>query len=87
MPSVLRERRSCPDLNSNNPFAKPVTDSGRSFRSVRYFWGLLAQIRTGKHPAAVVELAKMSGTAFDGMLVRLLLRELKSERMPSSTGT
>ena len=31
--------------------------------------------------AALDELAKMSGTRFDGMLVRLLLRELKSERM------
>jgi HD-GYP domain-containing protein (c-di-GMP phosphodiesterase class II) len=30
---------------------------------------------------ALDELAKMSGTRFDGMLVRLLLRELKSERM------
>jgi len=29
---------------------------------------------------ALDELAKMSGTRFDGMLVRLLLRELKSER-------
>jgi len=34
---------------------------------------------------ALAELAKMSGTSFDGMLVRLLLRELKSERMPSSS--
>ncbi|MGA8270839.1 MAG: diguanylate cyclase [Candidatus Sulfotelmatobacter sp.] len=33
---------------------------------------------------ALDELAKMSGTGFDGMLVRLLLRELKSERTPSS---
>src|SRR5579863_10068601 len=30
---------------------------------------------------ALDELAKMSGTRFDGMLVRLLMRELKSERM------
>jgi HD-GYP domain-containing protein (c-di-GMP phosphodiesterase class II) len=30
---------------------------------------------------ALDELAKMSGTGFDGMLVRLLLRELKSERL------
>jgi len=28
----------------------------------------------------------MSGTRFDGMLVRLLLRGLKSERMSSGTG-
>jgi len=35
---------------------------------------------------ALDELAKMSGTGFDGMLVRLLLRELKSERAPSSSG-
>jgi diguanylate cyclase (GGDEF)-like protein len=33
---------------------------------------------------ALDELAKMSGTGFDGMLVRLLLRELKSERASSS---
>jgi len=33
---------------------------------------------------ALDELAKMSGTRFDGMLVRLLLRELKSERSTSS---
>jgi diguanylate cyclase (GGDEF)-like protein len=33
---------------------------------------------------ALDELSKMSGTGFDGMLVRLLLRELKSERTPSS---
>jgi HD-GYP domain-containing protein (c-di-GMP phosphodiesterase class II) len=32
---------------------------------------------------ALDELAKMSGTRFDGMLVRLLLRELKAERAPS----
>ena len=29
---------------------------------------------------ALDELTKMSGTGFDGMLVRMLLRELKSER-------
>jgi diguanylate cyclase (GGDEF)-like protein len=33
---------------------------------------------------ALDELAKMSGTGFDGMLVRMLLRELKSERISSS---
>src|SRR6202166_154439 len=33
---------------------------------------------------ALDELSKMSGTGFDGMLVRLLLRELKSERAGSS---
>jgi len=33
---------------------------------------------------ALDELSKMSGTGFDGMLVRLLLRELKSERASSS---
>src|SRR5271155_806600 len=33
---------------------------------------------------ALDELAKMSGTGFDGMLVRLLLRELKSERASSA---
>jgi HD-GYP domain-containing protein (c-di-GMP phosphodiesterase class II) len=35
---------------------------------------------------ALDELAKMSGTRFDGMLVRLLLRGLKSERTASSSG-
>jgi diguanylate cyclase (GGDEF)-like protein len=34
---------------------------------------------------ALDELAKMSGTRFDGMLVRVLLRELKSERASSPT--
>jgi diguanylate cyclase (GGDEF)-like protein len=33
---------------------------------------------------ALEELSKMSGTRFDGMLVRLLLRGLRSERMSSS---
>jgi HD-GYP domain-containing protein (c-di-GMP phosphodiesterase class II) len=33
---------------------------------------------------ALDELSKMSGTGFDGMLVRLLLRELKPERAPST---
>ncbi len=33
---------------------------------------------------ALDELAKMSGTRFDGMLVRLLLRELKAERISPS---
>lgn len=33
---------------------------------------------------ALDELAQMSGTRFDGMLVRLLLRGLKSERTPSA---
>ncbi|HEY1676657.1 MAG TPA: diguanylate cyclase [Candidatus Sulfotelmatobacter sp.] len=35
---------------------------------------------------ALDELAKMSGTRFDGMLVRLLLRGLKSERASSGSG-
>jgi HD-GYP domain-containing protein (c-di-GMP phosphodiesterase class II) len=35
---------------------------------------------------ALDELTKMSGTRFDGMLVRLLLRGLKSERMSSGSG-
>ena len=35
---------------------------------------------------ALDELSKMSGTRFDGMLVRLLLRGLKSERMSSGPG-
>jgi diguanylate cyclase (GGDEF)-like protein len=38
----------------------------------------LAAARTPEQ--ALDELSKMSGTGFDGMLVRLLLRELKSER-------
>ena len=33
---------------------------------------------------ALDELSKMSGTRFDGMLVRLLLRGLKSERTANS---
>jgi len=36
---------------------------------------------------ALDELAKMSGTRFDGMLVRLLMRGLKSERMSSSSSS
>jgi diguanylate cyclase (GGDEF)-like protein len=35
---------------------------------------------------ALDELAHMSGTRFDGMLVRLLLRGMKSERAPSGSG-
>ena len=35
---------------------------------------------------ALDELSNMSGTRFDGMLVRLLLRGLKSERMSSGSG-
>jgi diguanylate cyclase (GGDEF)-like protein len=35
---------------------------------------------------ALDELAKMSGTRFDGMLVRLLIRGLKAERTSSSPG-
>jgi HD-GYP domain-containing protein (c-di-GMP phosphodiesterase class II) len=38
----------------------------------------LAAARTPEQ--ALDELAKMSGTRFDGMLVRVLLRELKTER-------
>ena len=36
---------------------------------------------------ALDELAKMSGTRFDGMLVRLLMRGLKSERTSSSSSS
>jgi diguanylate cyclase (GGDEF)-like protein len=36
---------------------------------------------------ALDEMAHMSGVNFDGMLVRLLLRELKSERTSSSSGS
>jgi HD-GYP domain-containing protein (c-di-GMP phosphodiesterase class II) len=36
---------------------------------------------------ALDELSQMSGTRFDGMLVRLLLRGLKSERTPSGSGS
>jgi diguanylate cyclase (GGDEF)-like protein len=36
---------------------------------------------------ALDELSHMSGTRFDGMLVRVLLRGLKSERTPSSSGS
>jgi diguanylate cyclase (GGDEF)-like protein len=42
----------------------------------------LAPARTSEQ--ALDELGKMSGTGFDGMLVRLLLRELKSERASSA---
>ena len=42
----------------------------------------LAAARTPEQ--ALDELAKMSGTRFDGMLVRVLLRELKSERTAPS---
>jgi len=35
---------------------------------------------------ALDELAQMSGTRFDGLLVRVLLRGLKSERTPSGQG-
>ena len=35
---------------------------------------------------ALDELVKMSGTRFDGMLVRILLRGMKSERASSSSG-
>jgi diguanylate cyclase (GGDEF)-like protein len=38
------------------------------------------------HEQALDELSNMSGTRFDGMLVRLLLRGLKSERMSSGSG-
>ena len=36
---------------------------------------------------ALDELAQMSGTRFDGMLVRILLRGLKAERAPSGSGS
>jgi len=35
---------------------------------------------------ALAELEKLSGTRYDGMLVRILLRELKAERASSSLG-
>jgi len=35
---------------------------------------------------ALMELERLSGTRYDGMLVRILARELKSERAPSSLG-
>src|SRR5438876_1500955 len=35
---------------------------------------------------ALAELAKLSGTRYDGMLVRILVRELKSEKAPSGLG-
>jgi diguanylate cyclase (GGDEF)-like protein len=41
----------------------------------------LAAARTPEQ--ALDELGKMSGSGFDGMLVRLLLRELKAERTPT----
>ena len=36
---------------------------------------------------ALAELERLSGTRYDGMLVRVLLRELKAEKAPSSLGT
>jgi len=36
---------------------------------------------------ALAELVKLSGTRYDGMLVRILIRELKSEKAPSSLGS
>ena len=36
---------------------------------------------------ALAELAKLRGTRYDGMLVRILIRELKSEKAPSSLGS
>jgi HD-GYP domain-containing protein (c-di-GMP phosphodiesterase class II) len=36
---------------------------------------------------ALAELENLSGTRYDGMLVRVLTRELKSERAPSSLGS
>ncbi len=45
-------------------------------------------ISTGRtSDQALDELAQMSGTRFDGMLVRLLLRALKAERTPSGSGS
>jgi len=35
---------------------------------------------------ALAELEKLSGTRYDGMLVRILIRELKTERASSSLG-
>ena len=32
---------------------------------------------------ALAELVKLSGTRYDGMLVRILMRELKNERSPT----
>jgi HD-GYP domain-containing protein (c-di-GMP phosphodiesterase class II) len=36
---------------------------------------------------ALAELEKLSGTRYDGMLVRILIRQLKPERTPSSLGS
>jgi len=36
---------------------------------------------------ALAELERLSGTRYDGMLVRILIRELKAERASSSLGT
>ena len=35
---------------------------------------------------ALAELGKLSGIRYDGMLVRILLREIKAEKAPSSLG-
>ena len=36
---------------------------------------------------ALAELERLSGTRYDGMLVRILMRELKAEKTSSSLGT
>jgi HD-GYP domain-containing protein (c-di-GMP phosphodiesterase class II) len=33
---------------------------------------------------ALAEMEKLSGTRYDGMLVRILIRELKGEKTPSA---
>jgi len=58
-----------------------VADSYVNMTTERTFAGS----RTSEQ--ALAELERLSGTRYDGMLVRILARELKSERAPSSLGS
>ena len=53
-----------------------VTDAYVNMTSERSF----APART--HEQAIVELERLSGTRFDGMIVRLFARQLKTEKAP-----
>ena len=58
-----------------------VADSYVNMTTERTFAGS----RTSEQ--ALAELERLSGTRYDGLLVRILARELKSERAPSSLGS
>ena len=57
-----------------------VTDAYVNMTSDRSF----APART--HEQAIVELEKLSGTRYDGMIVRLFARQLKTEKAPTPGG-